>query len=185
MSALFVWELYDLTREFMKHELETKIHTLIEPAVAEKGCAIVDIHFRTEGNGSNLRIFIEKSDMKSPTLDECAEINRSVSALLDVEDLISVPYTLEVGSPGIDRPLVRQEDFIKFIARGAKIELDRQRDNRKRFRGVLKEYDEKKEEVLIECEGMDYKLPYSAIEKAKLVIPDDIFKKSKQETTTP
>ncbi len=169
----------------MKKGLEKQVCMLIEPAVAERGCNIVDIQFRTENKGSNLQIFVEKADMTSPTLDECAAINRSVSAMLDVEDIISGPYTLEVGSPGIDRPLVSQKDFTLFTGKEAKIELDSPLDGRKRFRGVLKEYDENKEEVLIECEGMDYKLPYSAIEKAKLVIPDDIFKKSKQETTTP
>src|SRR5712675_2493030 len=86
---------------------------------------------------ATLQIMAERRDDASMTVDDCADISRSVSALLDVADPIAGAYTLEVSSPGIDRPLVRPEDYERFTGFEARIELARPVDGRKRFRGRL------------------------------------------------
>jgi ribosome maturation factor RimP len=92
------------------------------------------------------------------TVDDCADVSRQVSAILDVEDPIPGSYRLEVSSPGLDRPLVRPDDFRRFQGETIKVHLQRALDGRRNFTGRLVEVDNER-----------YKLSFSAIERAKLV----------------
>src|SRR5205823_15005961 len=105
---------------------------IIEPSLAVMGYQAVRLAF-VGARGATLQIMAERVDGAAMTVEDCAEISRAVSALLDVADPIASAYTLEVSSPGIDRPLVRPEDYERFTGFEARIELTRPLDGRKRF----------------------------------------------------
>ena len=107
------------------------------------------------------------------TVDDCADISRSISAVLDVADPIAGAYMLEVSSPGIDRPLVRPEDYDRFAGFEARIELDEPLDGRKRFRGRL--LGRAEEYVRLIGEAGEVRLPLAAIVRAKLVLTEDLL----------
>jgi ribosome maturation factor RimP len=113
----------------------------------------------------------------SMTVEDCASLSQALSAVLDVEDPIHGEYTLEVSSPGIDRPLTSLEDFARFAGRAARAELKGLKDGRRRFRGVLRGIEG--QDVLIEEEGgAIVRLPFPAIEEAKLVLTDELVAES-------
>ncbi len=89
------------------------------------------------GNRARLQVMMDRGDGKTVTVDDCAAASRALSVVLDVEDPIAGQYELEVSSPGIDRPLVRLEDFERYNGHEAKVELARARDGQRKFRGCL------------------------------------------------
>jgi ribosome maturation factor RimP len=111
------------------------------PILTELGLELVDLEFKREGHSWFLRLFIDKPG--GVTLDDCAEVSREVSALLEVEDPIEAPYRLEVSSPGIDRPLKRPADFERFAGQMVKLRTrnlldpDARGHQRKTFVGEL------------------------------------------------
>src|SRR5215467_7055411 len=109
---------------------------MIEPALAAMGYRLVRV-LMTSGRRPTLQVMAERLDDLPITLDDCAEISHSVSAILDVADPIAGAYTLEISSPGIDRPLVRAQDYDRFSGFEARIELARPIEGRRRFRGRL------------------------------------------------
>ena len=123
-----------------------------------------------------LQVMAEPLDRsRQMTVDDCAEISHAVSAVLDVADPIAGAYRLEVTSPGIDRPLVRREDYERFRDHEAKVETDLPLDGRRRFTGVLRGLEG--EHVLIESGGATVRIPYGAIKKAKLVLTEALLKR--------
>ncbi len=125
------------------------------------------------GNSATLQIMAER-----PTggieVDDCAAISTAVSATLDVEDPIEEAYTLEVSSPGIDRPLTRLKDFDTWEGYEAKLETDELIDGRKRFKGALAGTEG--DEVLIEIEEGTIGLKFDWLAEAKLVLTDELIK---------
>jgi len=118
--------------------VETKISQIIEAAVKELGFSLVRVLYSGGQAGRNqLQIMAEPADGREMTVEDCQEISRHVSALLDVEDPIAGAYVLEVSSPGIDRPLTRLADYERFQGELAKITLRLMRDGRRRFNGRL------------------------------------------------
>jgi len=115
------------------------------------------------------------------TVDDCADISRSISALLDVADPIAGAYMLEVSSPGIDRPLVRPEDYDRFAGFEARIDLAAPLDGRKRFRGRL--LGRAEEYVRLIGEAGEVRLPLAAIVRAKLVLTDDLLAAAQPKST--
>jgi ribosome maturation factor RimP len=113
------------------------------------------------------------------TVEDCAEISRTVSALLDVADPIVGAYTLEVSSPGIDRPLIRREDFARFAGFEAKIELNAPQDGRRRFRGKLLGVEGDAVRLLVD--DAPVALPLAAVARAKLVLTDALLAASRAE----
>src|SRR6516164_11075977 len=109
---------------------------MIEPSLSAMGYRLVQV-VMTDGRRTTLQVMAERLDDLPITHGDCAEISHSVSALLDVADPIAGAYTLEISSPGINRPLVRAEDFDRFRGFEAKIELVKPLDGRRRFRGRL------------------------------------------------
>src|SRR5271165_6751877 len=112
------------------------IAQMIEPSVQAMGYRLVRVVV-TSGRRATLQVMAERLDELPMTVDDCARISHSVSALLDVADPIAGAYTLEISSPGIDRPLVRAEDYERFRGCEAKIELAEPIAGRRRFRGRL------------------------------------------------
>lgn len=153
-------------------ELEQKIQTLIEPGIQAMGFRLVKVSY-FGGNQPRLQIMAERVNGKNMSVDDCANISRSVSAVLDVEDPITGAYALEVSSPGIDRPLVREEDFERFAGFEVKAQTGHPIEGRKRFKGRLKGIREGI--VSIEMENTIFELPYQDIHKAKLLLTDDLI----------
>jgi ribosome maturation factor RimP len=149
-----------------------KIEAMIAPSLEAMGYRVVRIAI-TGGRRATLQVMAERIDDAAMTVEDCAEISRTLSALLDVADPIAGAYTLEVSSPGIDRPLVRREDFVRFAGFEAKIELTAPIDGRRRFRGRLLGVEGDRLRVLVEATPVD--LPLAAVARAKLVLTDALL----------
>lgn len=149
-----------------------RISALLEPSIEGLGFALVRVH-SSGGRRPVLQIMIERLDGANITVDDCALASQTVSALLDVEDAIPGAYTLEVSSPGIDRPLTRAQDYARFAGFEAKIELSRPIGGRKRFAGMLCGL--AGDEAIVAVEGEKITLPVGAIAKAKLVLTDALI----------
>ena len=127
----------------------------------------------TSGRRATLQVMAERLDDQPMTVEDCAQISHSVSPLLDVADPIAGAYMLEISSPGIDRPLVRAEDFDRFYGFEAKIELGQPLGGRKRFRGRL--LGTAGGNVRLATEIGETELPLDAVARAKLVLSDDLI----------
>ena len=140
---------------------------LLEAPVEALGYEMVELEFHPQGRGGLLRVFIDKDG--GVTVDDCEIVSRQVSAVLDVEDPIPGHYTLEVSSPGLDRPLRKEADFTRFAGERARLELLVPRDGRKRYTGILRGVEAG--QVLIEVDGELHRLPFADVAKTRLV-PD-------------
>lgn len=143
-----------------------KITELIEPLLAEKNFELVDIEFKNEGKSRLLRIYIDK--LNGITIDDCAEVSREFGTILDVNDVISSSYRLEVSSPGLRRPLKKAEDFSRFAGRKVKVKTYAPVHERKTFTGELIGYENG--EVIVDVDGSHYKIPENMVSKANLEI---------------
>ena len=144
--------------------LEEKIAGMIEPVVAAMDFTLVRVSF---ANGV-LQIMAEpKEEGREMTVEDCAKLSRSASAVLDVEDPITTAFTLEVTSPGLSRPLVREGDYNRFKGQMAKLTLKTLKDGRRRFNGRLQGLTEAGE-VLIDTAFGPHTIPFDAIDSAKL-----------------
>ncbi len=152
--------------------LAERIAELVAPAVEAMGFELV----RVQVSGSQrptVQIMAEPASGRAMSVDDCAEISRAVSAVLDVEDPIAGPYSLEVSSPGIDRPLTRPKDYERFLGHEAKVETNAPLDGRKRFKGPIKSVAAGAVELTVD--GADVRIPFAAIHKAKLVLTDALI----------
>ncbi len=143
---------------------ETALEALLEPAVSRLGYELVGVEYHG-GRRALLRLYIDREGGVS--VEDCQRVSRQVSGLLDVEDPIPGPYTLEVSSPGLDRPLFRAADFQRFAGREVRIRTDVPLEGRRNFRGVLRGL--RGDEVLVEVDGAELALPVERIEQARLV----------------
>jgi len=159
----------------------TAIESLIAPSLAAMGYRIVRVAF-TGGRHATLQIMAERVDDAAMTVDDCALISRNVSALLDVADPIETRYMLEVSSPGIDRPLVKREDYERFSGFEAKLELGTPREGRRRYRGLLLGVEG--DDVKLDMAGETVRLPFSAITRARLVLTDALIAATNRNTRT-
>lgn len=148
------------------------IAQMIEPSLTAMGYRLVRVVV-TSGRRATLQVMVERVDDTPMTVDDCATISHSVSALLDVADPIAGAYSLEISSPGIDRPLVRPEDYNRFSGFEAKIELTEPLNGRKRFRGRLLGLSDGS--IRIATDTGEALLPVGAVARAKLVITDDLI----------
>jgi len=165
-------------------DIISKITQTIEPSLESMGYGLVLIKLADGSRRKTLTIMAERTDDQSMSFDDCTEISRTVSALLDVEDPITSAYDLEVCSPGIDRPLTKLADFKRFAGYEAKIETMIPVDGRKRFKGQLKGTD--KELIAVAMPEGEVSIPFSHIRVAKLVMTDALveehLKKQKKKT---
>jgi ribosome maturation factor RimP len=149
-----------------------QIEAMIAPSLQAMGYSVVRVSF-TGGRRPTLQIMAERNDEQAMTVDDCATISHSVSALLDVADPIATAYHLEISSPGIDRPLVRPTDYARFAGFEAKIELQRPIEGRRRFRGKLMGVADDSVKLLVGDQSL--LLPLSSIARAKLVLSDALI----------
>jgi len=140
---------------------------LLEPVVKAAGYELLEIEFSPASRRALLRLFIDRVDGTHVTLDDCERVSRAVSAVLDAADPIERAFELEVSSPGFDRPLRTREHFERFLGNEARVELDAPVEGRRRFRGLLKGLVE--EDLVMEVDGREWRLPLGRIGKARLV----------------
>lgn len=138
---------------------------LIEPSVTALGYDLVAVELTGDGSNTILRVYIDLPG--GITIDDCEAVSRQVSAVLDVEDPIRGEYTLEVSSPGLDRPLVKREDFEQYAGENVKIRMAEQVLGRRNFTGRLQGVEGNL--VLIEVDNELYELDLEHIERARLV----------------
>jgi len=148
------------------------IAALIAPTLEAMGYELVRV-MSTGGRRPTLQVMAERLDRKGMTVDDCAEISRAVSVILDVEDPIKDAYQLEVSSPGIDRPLIKPIDFERFSGFEARVETDRLIGGQRKFKGRLLGLEDGAVRLALP-EG-EQSIPFSSIRKAKLVLTDDLL----------
>ncbi|MFN3584398.1 ribosome maturation factor RimP [Phenylobacterium sp.] len=156
---------------------DLKLLEMLDPVAEAVGYEIVRLRLMGgERNQRRLQIMAERPD-GDMNVEDCARLSRAVSEVLDAADPISGEYTLEVSSPGVDRPLTRLKDFDTYEGYEARLELDRLAEGRKRFRGVLAGVEG--DQVAIDLEGEEETalVPFAWIVEAKLVLTDELMKR--------
>ena len=157
-----------------------KIEEMICPSIVGAGYDLVQIKFLEEDN-KTLQILIERQDRGPITVDDCAIVSRVVSPLLDVGDPVPNSYTLEVSSPGIERPLVKVEDFERFLGFKAIVETKRPISDRKKFCGLISGVIGNR--IRIEIDGEYVDLPFDGIRQASLLTTDELIEASRREAS--
>ncbi len=155
-----------------KAAIERRMAEIITPVIEDMGFELVRVRLMS-GKSTTLQVMADRPD-GGIEVDELALISQSISAVMDVEDPILDEYTLEVSSPGIDRPLTRLKDFEMFEGYEAKIETGELIDGRRRFKGELAGVED--DEVLINVEEGTIGLKFDWLTDAKLVLTDDLIK---------
>lgn len=161
-------------------DLQSRLEALIAPSLDAMGYELVRVQLQGKQR-LTLQIMADRKDGVMMAVDDCADISRSVSALLDVEDPISAAYTLEVSSPGIDRPLTRAKDFVNWAGFEAKMESCQPIDGRKRFRGKLLGLDGTGAFVRLAVEAGEVSIPLADVRGAKLVLTDELIAATMQD----
>ena len=149
-----------------------QIERLIGPSLDGLGYDLVRAILQG-GKNRTLQVMAERKDRRQMTVDDCATISRDLSAILDVEDPIEGAYNLEVSSPGIDRPLVRLDDFERFSGFEAKVETVLPKEERRRHKGTLAGI--LGEDVILRSDGTETKIPIAEIARAKLILTDELI----------
>jgi ribosome maturation factor RimP len=158
--------------EVHKAPIIKKIERVITPTAESMGFEIVRVLLIGSGKPT-LQIMAERPD-GGITIDECGKLSQAISVVLDVENVLEdAPYYLEVGSPGVDRPLTRLKDFERYADQEARIEIEPPLEGRKRFRGRLK--GTKGDRIMLATEEGDQEIPFSSIERAKLIVPENVI----------
>ena len=138
------------------------------PLLDEMGLELVEVQFRQE-SGWILRLFVDRNE--GVNIDDCASVSRQVATYLEVEDIIGRAYTLEVSSPGAERPLKRVEDFIRFSGKKVRVKLIDPVDDQRVFCGILTGVDKEKNSITLAVDGSDAKqmvIDLRAVARARL-----------------
>lgn len=161
-------------------DVAKRVADLIAPSLTDMGFELVRVQF-TGNTRKTLQVMAERVDRVAMTVEDCAQISRAASALLDVEDPIAGQYLLEVSSPGLDRPLTRKDDFVRFAGFEVKIEIAMPIDGRKRFKGRLIGLNDEGAIVMATEEAGEIAVPFSNFVRGKLVLTDDLIKAAEKE----
>jgi ribosome maturation factor RimP len=152
------------------HPEEQAIRQLAEPVLASTGMELVQVECLKMKSRWVVRIYMDRED-GGVTLDDCALISNQWGDLLDVHDVPPGPYTLEVSSPGLDRPLQRDKDFLKYRGSRINLRLREKIDGRRHFCGKMVDYEDGESEkvIVVTADGKTYRIPREAVLKANLV----------------
>jgi ribosome maturation factor RimP len=160
---------------------DLKLLELLDPVAQAEGYEIVRLRLMGGPEARRLQIFAERPADGDMNIEDCARLSRALSAIMDETDPITGEYTLEVSSPGIDRPLTRLKDFVDYEGLEARIELDRMAEGRKRFRGVLAGVEGDNVAIDLEGEAETALVPFAWVVEAKLVLSDELMKRGAAE----
>ncbi|MBX5136349.1 ribosome maturation factor RimP [Rhizobium lentis] len=158
--------------------LDQRLADIIEPVLVGMGFRLIRVRMLNQ-NGATMQVMAERND-GTMTVQDCEEVSMAISPVLDVEDPIDKEYHLEVSSPGIDRPMVRKSDFVRWQGHLVKCETSIMIANRKRFRGKIVEADA--DGFTLERDQVAYGeeqkviIPFTALSDAKLILTDDLIR---------
>lgn len=150
-----------------KHELIDELKTLIGTYLKGHGLEMIDLIYRYEGRDLILRVLVDKPE-GGITLDECAYLNSHISQILDNKNILNIKYILEVSSPGLDRPLLTKNDFLRGIKKNVKIFLNEPINGKIEWDGLITKIE--CDSVFIDAEGVNIEIPLSKVRKAKQII---------------
>jgi ribosome maturation factor RimP len=150
---------------------------LLDPVAEAAGYEIVRLRLMGGDKARRLQIMAERPADGDMNVDDCTRLARALSEVLDAADPISGEYSLEVSSPGVDRPLTRLDDFSTYAGLEIKLELDRMAEGRKRFKGRLAGIEEDSVAIDLEGEAETALIPFGWIVEAKLVLNDELLKR--------
>lgn len=153
-------------------ELLRKIEDIVTPTVTGMGFELVRVAMSR--GGGTLQIMIEPADGRPMDVEDCATLSRALSAVLDVEDPLPSAYTLEVSSPGIDRPLTREKDYVRWAGHLARFETMQPVEGRRRFKGTLLGFENGTVRLRLD-DGKEADVPLAEISRAKLEITDALL----------
>jgi len=142
-----------------------QLQALLAPVVEALGYECWGLEFISQGRHSLLRVYIDRQE--GILIDDCEIVSRQVSGILDVEDPISGEYTLEVSSPGMDRPLFTLDQFARYVGEQVKIKLRTPFERRRNFQGILRGVEE--QDVVVLVDDHEYLLPVDSIDKANII----------------
>ncbi|MBB3917020.1 ribosome maturation factor RimP [Rhizobium fabae] len=176
----------DLTNADNEHEprlitetgVDQRLADIIEPVLIGLGFKLIRVRMLNQ-NGATMQVMAERND-GTMTVQDCEEVSMAISPVLDVEDPIDKEYHLEVSSPGIDRPMVRKSDFVRWQGHLVKCETSIMVGNRKRFRGKILEADADgftlERDQVAYGEELKVIIPFTALSEAKLILTDDLIR---------
>ncbi len=158
----------------MSKAVESKIADLIASKVEAAGYDLVRIQIMGGGKYATLQIMAERKDGVGMTVEDCAGLSDLVSTIIEADADLADRFGLEVSSPGIDRPLVRVKDYEKYVGLVAKVELSIPIEGQRRFQAKIKSVSG--EEITFDADKKVLKVPFKDIERAKLVLTDELLK---------
>lgn len=150
-------------------KIDSELHARLATLMSVMGYELVGVEMASQGRGAIFRVYIDTP--KGVTVDNCSEVSRQISAMFDVEGPVQGQYTLEVSSPGIDRPLFNIEQFRQRIGQRIKLKLYTPLSGRRQFQGKLLRVEGEDIYLLAELDGVqqELQLPFASIEKANLL----------------
>lgn len=143
-----------------------QLEDILRPVVEGLGFEFWGVEYRSQGHHSKLRVFIEDVE-NGISIEDCEKVSRQISGVMDVEDPIQTEYTLEVSSPGMDRPLFRLEHYVAFAGHQAQIRLRMAFEGRRKFQGLIKGVEG--DDVVVVVDDHEYLLPFDSIERAHII----------------
>lgn len=147
---------------------KNRVEELLAPILSSEGFELVDIDYKKEGGTFFLRVFIDKEG--GVTLDDCALVNEELGAVLDIEDTIPNEYTLEVSSPGVERPLKKPDDYRRFVGKRANIRLYKQLGGKKEIVGIIKGVEDSRVSLIEDKTNASIEVDLKDIAKSNLKV---------------
>ena len=151
------------------HVVVKRVIDLVEPILDEMGFELVDVEYLSLYGKWVLRLYIDTET--GVTIDDCVSVSREIGDLIDIKEVVTHEYTLEVSSPGIDRPLKKEKDFVGAVGKKIKVRMIAPMDGRRSFTGYLEDFENGT--LHIEVDGTPVALPWAEVEKANLVYEFD------------
>mgnify|MGYP006131346111 CR=1 FL=1 len=154
-------------------DLTSRLNELITPILYDLGYDLVRVKLSKNNGDVDLQVMAEPLDGGIMSIKACESISRSISMFLDTQTAFFESFSLEVSSPGIDRPLVKGQDFLRFLGCEAKVELDKPKNGQRRFSGKIIGYDDGNVKLLVDNDELC--IPHARVVRSKLVITDELL----------
>jgi ribosome maturation factor RimP len=146
--------------------VSARVEKLVKPFISQEGLELVDVEYKKEGSNWYLRIFIDKPE--GVQLEDCEKISKIASSALDEADIIPQQYYLEVSSPGVERPLKTEDDFIRFRGSNISLRTKTKIQGSRNFQGVLVDFED--DQIVLKTADGELRIPYQLIGKARLKV---------------